>query len=766
MPMAQMLDFAQKSALRRLVRSLAIPAVLFLIVVLFNWKLVLTDQYTWLEGSDTAYQILPWFQFQMSEWHRFRFPLWEPYGWGGQPLLAQGQPGAAYPLNWLLFLVPSRGGWIRQDALHWYYVLIHYLAALAAYALCRDLGRARRASVLGACLYALGGYVGNTMWPQMLNGAVWTPLVFLFLFRAARGERPWASSLLSGFFLGVGWLAGHHQMNLLVSLAAASLWLWWIAQGAAPRGTLLRRAVAWLAIAVSASAFQTLPLAEYGQRAVRWVGSPEDPVSQDQKVPYTVHEQYALTPVSLVGIVVPNVEKRSPPYTGLAGFALALLGAALAWRASREARWLAAVALGGVFYSLGPNSLLHGVLYALVPLVDKARVAGAGTLLLALGLAPLAAFGLDAVADPRSFRLTARVGWGLAGVGAVLTVAALMLFTLRVETEIGPRLLVPALAAFGLAAVLAAWRSGALSAAAGSVVLTGLVLFELANVTNYELPNRYVAEQNRYLRPLSQHGDLVNWVKAQGAAYRIDYDDQAIPYNLPNWWGLEALKQYSASVPENIWRMDLFSPRGQDFFGVRYYFGASPNRAGQREVFRGASGLKVFENPTAYPRVWSVHRTAVVNNPAAAIANAELDPLRTAFTAGPPLPELGDCPAAGRDQVQMPLHAPNYVRIEARLVCRGLVVLTDTHYPGWRATVDGRPAQIYEVYGGVRAVLAEAGEHVIEMRFRPGSVLAGFLMSLAAAVVAAGAWFNIGGRWRWAYPRTDRTKMKLPVLSI
>ena len=30
------------------------PSVLFLIVVLFFWKLVLTNQYTWLEGPDAA----------------------------------------------------------------------------------------------------------------------------------------------------------------------------------------------------------------------------------------------------------------------------------------------------------------------------------------------------------------------------------------------------------------------------------------------------------------------------------------------------------------------------------------------------------------------------------------------------------------------------------------------------------------------------------------------------------------------------------------
>src|SRR5258708_28202815 len=97
---------------------LAMPGVLFAIVVLFNWKLVLTNQYTWLEGSDIATQVLPWFQFQAGEWHHGRFPLWDPSSWMGQPLIGQALPAAAYPLNWLLFLMPLKHGWMRQDVLH------------------------------------------------------------------------------------------------------------------------------------------------------------------------------------------------------------------------------------------------------------------------------------------------------------------------------------------------------------------------------------------------------------------------------------------------------------------------------------------------------------------------------------------------------------------------------------------------------------------------------------------------------------------------
>src|SRR5579862_5831060 len=121
-------------------KKYATPALLILIVILFYWKLTLTSQYTWMESADLAYMTLPWYQFQAVEWHHFRFPLWDPTYFMGQTLFGQAQPGAAYPPNWLLFLVPLQAGVIRERALDWYFVLIRCLAAVNAYALCRGLG--------------------------------------------------------------------------------------------------------------------------------------------------------------------------------------------------------------------------------------------------------------------------------------------------------------------------------------------------------------------------------------------------------------------------------------------------------------------------------------------------------------------------------------------------------------------------------------------------------------------------------------------------
>jgi len=79
------------------------------------------------------------------------------------------------------------------------------------------------------------------------------------------------------------------------------------------------------------------------------------------------------------------------------------------------------------------------------------------------------------------------------------------------------------------------------------------------------------------------------------------------------------------------------------------------------------------------------------------------------------------------------------VRLEAELSAPGFVVLVDTHDPGWRATLDGVPAEILRADVAFRAVAVPAGRHVIEYVYRPRSITAGLAVSGAAVLVAVAA---------------------------
>jgi uncharacterized membrane protein YfhO len=73
-----------------------------------------------------------------------------------------------------------------------------------------------------------------------------------------------------------------------------------------------------------------------------------------------------------------------------------------------------------------------------------------------------------------------------------------------------------------------------------------------------------------------------------------------------------------------------------------------------------------------------------------------------------------------------------------------MVVLNDNWYPGWRASVDAKSVPIYSAYMTVRGVVVGAGDHVIEMRYRPTALCLGCVL------------FAIGlGATIWLYRRTE-----------
>jgi uncharacterized membrane protein YfhO len=81
----------------------------------------------------------------------------------------------------------------------------------------------------------------------------------------------------------------------------------------------------------------------------------------------------------------------------------------------------------------------------------------------------------------------------------------------------------------------------------------------------------------------------------------------------------------------------------------------------------------------------------------------------------------------------------NRVVIETENQGDGWLVLSDNYYPGWQATIDGKPAEIFRANHTMRAVKVPAGRHVLSFRFAPRALLWSIYLSLAAAVVVVAA---------------------------
>jgi Bacterial membrane protein YfhO len=655
-------------------RTAAALAVLFVLSAAVFWKLTVSSRYTWLENPDQALQVRPWLDYQARELHAGRIPLWDPYEWGGQSLIGQVQPGLANPLNWPLFAMPLRDGHIPVPVLHWYWVLIHWVAAAFAYWFCRDLGAGRAAAVAGGAIYAFTGFLGHSGTPQFLMSAVWLPLIFLFLARTWRGQRPIASAALCGAALGLAFLSGHHNIPIYTAVVVT-------AAMAVPRSRWAA-VPAFLALVLLTSAVQLAPALEYGRQAVRWAGVPQ-PLHWSEPVPYSVHREYSIGAAAIPGLAVPGLGRHAEPFVGIVVLALAWAAIRIGWKDS-DVRLLALLAAAGLVLALGQDTPVHWILYRFVPMVEKARYPAMAVALAQAALAGLAARALSLPGG--TLRKVLQLPLAVCGLAGA-AVYGFLHFRHLIPAD-HPAWLFAA-AALAFAAALR-WPAATAPAAIAVVVLQALV-YPSPILRPRDVPGSYAAL-------ISAQSDLAGFLHRQPGWFRVDFDEDAVPYNFGDWHGIEQFGSFTASMPDRTFN-HMFR---RDLFGVRYRVATTPPQAGQEPLFRSASGINVY------------------------LDSRIADPLEAVHT--------GDCP--GEDRLRLLHRDPERSVVEADLACAGLVVVGDPYYRGWRASLDGKRVPIQEFEGVVRAVAAGPGRHIVEFQYRPASVYVGAALTLIGLALA------------------------------
>ena len=694
----------------------------------FCWKLTLTNQYTWIDDHDATNMDVPRLQFQQVTWHSHEFPLWDPHLWCGQPFLGQ-IVGAAYPFNWPLFLLkPNAKNQISFRQLNWYFVFLHFLGALFAYWLCREIGISRMASVFGGFVFSFSGFFAVTLWPEVIGGLLLAPLVLLFLLRTLRRDRPFASAALCGMWLGLAWLSGHHEIPMYLSLAVAAIWFYDLLWHRTDWQRSLAMASTIVLFTVLTSGLQTIPGYEYAKLAVRWVGA-DQPVEWNETIPYRLHAAYSSTPSSVIAVVVPwVVNNNAAVFAGIVVFSLALIAVFAKWQ-TRWVRLFTCLGMAGLLLALGGWNLFHGLLYAVVPLFDKARNPNRLVSLFSLAVAILAAFGLDCLRTGLDTPLVRRVRNALLAVAGLIFALQLAAPTLG-KTGPNDSLAMLGLIALLFALVLFAGQNGSVSNRFVTVAVMALAIIELGNVINAIYWERVPVHRESFLPNLTQFRDIADYLRNQPGPVRVNAMDATAGFNLGDWEGIDTLTGFGAGLTKNLHSLDWPSVRTQNLLAIGYSVSKQPPRPDQQVVFRDASGVSVLRNVDALPRARIVHGVEAASSAkqvAARVNDASFDARGTVLMLGP-VPTLQSC--AGEDQARISKRTANSVVIEARLACRGMLILADTWYPGWIATVDGRPAPIDQAYIALRGVVLEQGDHHVEFHYRPASALIGAVMSV------------------------------------
>jgi uncharacterized membrane protein YfhO len=120
-----------------------------------------------------------------------------------------------------------------------------------------------------------------------------------------------------------------------------------------------------------------------------------------------------------------------------------------------------------------------------------------------------------------------------------------------------------------------------------------------------------------------------------------------------------------------------------------------------------------------------------------------------------PAPSLETC--AAEDAVHLTGYTANRVDVEARMGCRGMLILGDAWFPGWNVYVDGRQAPLLRTCSLVRGVVVESGSHRVTFRYQPWTVYLGAALALLGLAICGLVVFTpMGARLeRWATERGE-----------
>jgi hypothetical protein len=295
------------------------------------------------------------------------------------------------------------------------------------------------------------------------------------------------------------------------------------------------------------------------------------------------------------------------------------------------------------------------------------------------------------------------------------------------------RVIASALLACAAGTVLLWNAEGPRTAAVAFIAL--LVCCELSLTFLALLPSRFDKARTTYLAPMAQLGDVVDYLRTRPQPVRVDVDRQEVHFNFGDFYGVEEIGGYLASLTTNTRMLEWASPRVHQLLGVNYALAKEQKDPGQELLFTGESGFKVFRNPGAFDRVRLVHDIIPFKQERELMSYMVYE--KNDLSAHAPIvgeaPRLENC--SGPEDVMLLKHSAGHEVMLANANCRAMVVIAETNYPGWRATVDGAPVRIWAPYGVLRGIVVDKGSHRIELTYRPASVIWGAICSVVGLLV-------------------------------
>ena len=720
-------------------------------------------------------------------------PMWNPYIFGGMPYVDAFHGDIFYPFSALKFF----GDIFRM--LGWNFILHIFFAGITMYLCARQFNLSRVSSGVAGMGYMFSGYLVSLVAPGH-DGKIFVttlfPLAILFLDRAFVRKAILSFTLL-GVVIGLIILTPHPQMSYFSLWAIGAYGLYLLIRELRLSRALLRPLshaggmIYAVVLGLGISAIQFYPGVIYTQDF-----SPR----ADTKRGYEWATSWSLHMEDVVGLVAPdfagtkanpdeyrdvhywgqNPFKDNSEYAGVVILFLAVIGA---FFYRRKGIFFGVLGLFALSYALADSTPLFKLYFNLIPKVESLRAASMIMFLFAFSMCLLAGMGADWLAReaesaaPSSrtrltrylFGATIALGalaflWSAAGESMLSAYSSLFYNELK-STLIGQGQYTKWDVAIANlpAAKRGFWVSFVLVGLAASLIyltlrgkvsrvwLMGLAILPIFDGVRFNQRFIETFDQNTVFaaNPLTQ------FFENHPGQYRV-LSAQAFSGDYLGYFGIETVDGYHGNqlrwyddLMGGLEKRNLYNPRFLNLVGARYVvlperlnppvdaFGAQPIT--EALTFRG---LRVFENPNAFPRAFLVESLIVVPERKEIyprIMSGTEDLQRVAFVEAPPSEWSGarGTPAEHVvDSVWVTHAGLDSITLKYSIGQDMPLVLTTAFYDGWKLMIDGVARPTFRADGAFLGALLPAGSGEVNFLFESPRYVDGKRITFWALAVA------------------------------
>jgi hypothetical protein len=730
---------------------------------------------------------LYWFFYQNSRYLARYFsagkiPLWNPYVSNGEPFFAQAQPGVLYPPDWLY-------AWIPVDAL-FSRLLVSHVALFGVFTalLVRELGGGRVAAAIGGISVAFSGITTSLIPLQSSLFAIsWLPLALWSLVRSLKRDSIVYSILAGTAFCMMVLVGGIEVLAMGLALAAAltALPRYFPIDGDIP--TIKKRfclfGIMLLALFLL-SAAQLLPFVELTRYSYRTSG-----VSVGEALTWSVH------PIEWLYFVIPDAFRRGRDFYWVEqnwlratyiGVVTLLLGSVFIWKNRRRALGFVVLALGCLLLATGGYLPFYRDIVPWIPGLRSIRYPSKFLMIFGFLAALAAAFGWESLAQRQR---NGRQSKGATSIFLALSVSTAVLFLacsttgLPVEhwmerivadrgSELSPGGLLHNLRRF-LAfssltsmSIFTAMKSGK-TRVAGLVTIPSLLILDLMGAMPYATlfyPSDSLKGETGRISALKGDSKGLFRIYSNNRLWERKFKDmnQLIEMGtdlfMPNTGMQERLYQSQGYRVLTLSRVDQImnsilhtsrpdSSRLVDLLNIRYMLWPTEINSPKYRLIDSSDSLYFYEDRGVLPRAFLVDTYRVCHTGEEfqkIMMDPSFEPCRfLLLDKEPRLPPGWDpegksnsCPTGG---VEVLLYEPERIRLRVDATTSRFLFLGDAYFPGWKAFVDGRPREVLRADYAFRAIAVERGQHIIEFRYEPRSVIIGSVISAGSILLILGS---------------------------